>query len=250
MLVTASSSPDLLWAGPSGAPVLVLAHGAGAAMDSVWMNRMCELLGERGIRTARFEFAYMAARRAGVRKPPPRAETLLGEYRAAVAAVRAGLAAEGEAAPTSGVAGPGAAGAVQQVTVTDAPRVAIGGKSMGGRVASMVADELFDAGAVGALVCFGYPFHPPGSPEKLRTAHLESLRTPALILQGTRDPFGTREEVPGYPLATGIRVSWLEDGEHEFKPRVKLSGFTHDEHLSTAAAEAAAFVSKTAAPRL
>ncbi|TAJ48724.1 MAG: alpha/beta fold hydrolase [Herbiconiux sp.] len=239
----------MLWAGPSGAPVLVLVHGAGAAMDSVWMNRMCELLGERGIRTARFEFAYMAARRSGARKPPPRAETLLGEYRTAVAAVRAALAAEGEVAPTSPVAALDT-GASRQVTGADAPPVAIGGKSMGGRVASMVTDELFDAGAVSALVCFGYPFHPPGAPEKLRTAHLESLRTPALILQGTRDPFGTREQVPGYPLATGIRVSWLEDGEHEFKPRVKLSGFTHDEHLSTAAAEAAAFVSKTAAPRL
>jgi len=219
------ASPDLLWEGPTGGPTLVLAHGAGAAMDSVWMNRMCELLGERGIRTARFEFAYMAARRSGARRPPPRAETLLGEYRAAVDAVRAAL-------------GP------------DAPRVAIGGKSMGGRVASMVADELVDAGSVSALVCFGYPFHPPGSPEKLRTVHLSSLRVPALILQGSRDPFGTREEVPAYPLAPGIRLSWLEDGEHEFKPRVKVSGFTHAQHLATAAAVAAAFVTETASPRL
>ncbi len=222
---TSSAPPNLLWSGPEGAPVLVLAHGAGAAMDSVWMNRMCELLGERGIRTARFEFAYMAARREGARKPPPRAETLMGEYRAAVLAVRQALGA-------------------------DAPRVAIGGKSMGGRVASMVADELFDAGSVSALVCFGYPFHPPGSPQKLRTSHLEALRLPALILQGTRDPFGTREEVPAYPLAPGIRLSWLEDGEHEFKPRVKISGFTHAQHLEAAAATAAAFVSETAAPRL
>lgn len=245
MLVTSpsspESSPDLLWAGASGAPVLVLAHGAGAAMDSAWMNRMCELLGERGIRTARFEFGYMAARRSGARKPPPRAETLLDEYRAAVAAVRSVLADEVSAAPPAGSAG---------VPAPDAPRVAIGGKSMGGRVASMVADELVDAGEVSALVCFGYPFHPPGAPEKLRTAHLESLRAPALILQGTRDPFGTREEVPSYPLAPSIRVSWLDDGEHEFKPRVKVSGFTHDEHLSTAAEEAATFVSKTASPRL
>jgi uncharacterized protein len=247
MLVTSTPAPDLLWAGAAGAPVLVLAHGAGAAMDSVWMNRMCEMLGERGIRTARFEFAYMAARRTGTRKPPPRAETLLGEYRAAVAAVRDVLVAEEEAAASAETP---AAASSASAPAPDARRVAIGGKSMGGRVASMVADEFFDDGAVSALVCFGYPFHPPGSPEKLRTAHLESLRTPALILQGSRDPFGTREEVPAYSLDPGIRVSWLEDGEHEFKPRVKVSGFTHAEHLATAATEAATFVSETASPRL
>ncbi|MDO9397743.1 MAG: dienelactone hydrolase [Herbiconiux sp.] len=216
--------PDLLWTGAPGDPVLVLAHGAGAAMDSDWMNRVCALLAADGIRTARFEFAYMAARRTGSRKPPPRAETLVGEFEAAVAEVRAAVSRETAGAPDA------------------PPRVAIGGKSMGGRVASLVADELFESGAVSALVCFGYPFHPPGSPEKLRTAHLEALRTPALILQGTRDPFGTRDEVPAYPLAPSIRLSWLEDGEHEFKPRVKLSGHTHAEHLATAAAEAATFV--------
>ena len=205
---------DLLWEGPSDGPVLVLAHGAGAAMDSDWMNRMCALLADDGIRTARFEFAYMASRRVGARKPPPRGDSLLGEYRDAVTAV---------------------------TDVVGAP-VAIGGKSMGGRVASMVADELLDAGSVSALVCFGYPFHPPGAPSKLRTAHLEQLRTPTLILQGTRDPFGTLDEVPTYPLPASIRVAWLDDGEHEFKPRVKISGHTHAGHLATAAAEAATFL--------
>jgi predicted alpha/beta-hydrolase family hydrolase len=222
-----ADAPGLLWEGPDGGPVLVLAHGAGAAMDSDWMNRMCALLAERGIRTARFEFAYMAARRSGSRKPPPRAETLAGEYRAAVQAVRALLDVTAARA--------GAA----------ASAVAIGGKSMGGRVASLVADELHASGSVAALVCLGYPFHPPGSPEKLRNAHLEHLATPALILQGTRDPFGTRGEMPGYPLDPRIRVHWLEDGEHEFKPRVKISGHTHAEHLAAAADEVAAFLHET-----
>ncbi|WP_440709019.1 alpha/beta fold hydrolase [Herbiconiux sp. YIM B11900] len=210
---------ELLWDGPAEGPVLVLAHGAGAAMDSAWMNRMATLLAERGIRTARFEFAYMAARRPttdgpGSRKPPPRAEKVLDEYRAVVA---------------------------QVVAETGAP-VAIGGKSMGGRVASMVADELHAAGEVSALVCLGYPFHPPGSPGKLRTAHLEGLQTPALIVQGTRDPFGTVSEVAAYPLAPGIRVLLLDDGEHEFKPRVTISGHTHEQHLAAAADAVAAFV--------
>ena len=182
---------------------LLLAHGAGAPMDSPWMNLFAELLEERGIRVARFEFEYMAARRTGARKPAPKAEKVLDEYRSAVAAM-------------------------------DGP-VFIGGKSYGGRVASMVADDLYDAGSVLGLVCLGYPFHPPGAPEKLRTAHLETLRTPTLICQGTRDPFGTREDVAGYDLSPAIEFCWLEDGEHEFKPRKAVSGLTHRENLETAA---------------
>ncbi|QJU55773.1 alpha/beta family hydrolase [Herbiconiux sp. KACC 21604] len=222
--------PELLWTGPPDAPVLVLAHGAGAAMDSEWMTRFCDSLAERGVRTARFEFGYMAARRAGARKPPPKAETLMGEYRDAVGAVVDALGGDGGSGGGSGSGG--------------AARVAIGGKSMGGRVASLVADELSadGTGPVTSLVCLGYPFHPPGAPEKLRTAHLAELRTPTLILQGTRDPFGTVEQVPGYALSPSIRVSWLDDGEHEFKPRVKISGHTHAEHLATAATETADFV--------
>src|SRR5215471_229059 len=76
------------------------------------------------------------------------------------------------------------------------PRLVIGGKSLGGRIASMVADEV---GARG-LVCLGYPFHPPGKADQLRTKHLENLGTPALLIQGTRDPFGSAEEVPGYSI--------------------------------------------------
>ena len=113
----------------------------------------------------------------------------------------------------------------------------IGGKSMGGRIASMVADE---AGVRG-LVCLGYPFHPTGRPERLRTAHLEGLTTPALFVQGTRDPFGTREDVAGYALSPAIRLHWLEDGDHSFKPR-KASGYSEAEHLASAADAVAEFI--------
>ncbi|HSG39062.1 MAG TPA: alpha/beta family hydrolase, partial [Thermoanaerobaculia bacterium] len=113
----------------------------------------------------------------------------------------------------------------------------IGGKSMGGRMASLVADE---AGVRG-LVCLGYPFHPPGQLEKLRTAHLKDLRTPALIVQGTRDPFGTREEVAGYELSPKIRIAWMEDGDHSLKPR-KSSGRTEAGNLAAAVEEVAGFV--------
>jgi hypothetical protein len=148
---------------------ILLAHGAGAPMDSASLNASARALATAGLRVARFEFAYMAARRStATRKPPPRAETLRSEYVAAIDA----LAAAGQ--------------------------LAIGGKSMGGRVASMIADQLHAAGRIAGLLCLGYPFHPVGKPDQLRTAHLASLRTPTLIVQGTRDPFGTREDVASY----------------------------------------------------
>ena len=203
----------LLWDSPdSYSATLVLGHGAGAAMDSAGMNDAARAIAGRGIRVVRFEFAYMAGRREGVRKPPPRAESLQGEYRDVVC----------------------------RVTV-DGP-VFIGGRSMGGRVASMVADELHAAGSVRGLVCLGYPFHPPGKPEQLRTAHLEHLTTPALIVQGTRDEFGTRDEVSGYALSPSIELVWLEDGDHGLRPRKSVSGFTYAQHLESMADAVARFV--------
>ena len=191
---------------------ILLAHGAGAPMDSKSMNAAAAALADTGFRVARFEFGYMAARRTSdQRKPPPKAETLQPEYRDAVAA----LGAKG--------------------------KLVIGGKSMGGRVASMVADELHAAGKIAGLLCLGYPFHPPEKPAQLRTAHLENLQTPALIVQGTRDPFGTRPEVEGYTLSKAIRILWLEDGDHDLVPRKKLSGFSAADHLQTLGREASAW---------
>ena len=83
----------------------------------------------------------------------------------------------------------------------------------------MAADDLYSSGRIAGLLCLGYPFHPPAKPDQLRTAHLETLRCPALIVQGTRDPFGTVDEVPGYSLSRTIEVLWLEDGDHDLKPR-------------------------------
>ena len=207
---------QLLTTGDPGAEsTFLMAHGAGAAMDSRWMDDVAALLGSCGIRVVRFEFGYMAGRRDGVRKPPPRAETLAGEFRDAVDAATVSL-------PTGG-------------------RLLIGGKSMGGRVASYVADELFDAGTVTGLVCLGYPFHPPEKPEQLRTAHLAGLRTPTLICQGTRDPLGSRDEVAGYPLSPTIELHWLEDGDHGLRPRKAISGRTFAQNLAETAEAVAAF---------
>jgi predicted alpha/beta-hydrolase family hydrolase len=108
-------------------------------------------------------------------------------------------------------------------------RLVIGGKSLGGRIASMVADE---AGVLG-LVCLGYPFHPPGRPEKTRTKHLESLQTRTLILQGTRDSFGSPDDVGRYELSPSIRIEWLEDGDHSFKPRAR-SGRSEADNIRAA----------------
>ncbi|WP_312409561.1 alpha/beta family hydrolase [Shinella sp.] len=198
---------SFLFAGPEDAPVtLLLAHGSGAPMDSPAMNAAAEALAAQGLRIARFEFSYMAARRTnGSRRPPPKAETLNPEFRAAVLALGA-----------------------------NCPLV-IGGKSMGGRVASMVVDDLHAAGIVAGLLCLGYPFHPPEKPTQLRTAHLMTLKTPTLICQGTRDPFGTKEEVSTYGLPESIRLLWLEDGDHDLKPRKSNSGFSAADHLATVA---------------
>ncbi len=199
--MTPEVTPEFLSDGLQGAAAtVVLAHGAGAPMDSPFLAEMAAGLAARDLRVVRFEFPYMAARRAGGGKRPPDPERrLLATWRAVVAALGA------------------------------PERLVIGGKSMGGRMASLVADELGVAG----LACLGYPFHPPGKPDKLRTAHLAALRTPTVIVQGERDPFGRRAEVEGYALAPAIRLVWAPDGDHDLKPR-KASGRSHAENIALA----------------
>lgn len=206
---------ELLWTGPDDANgTLLLAHGAGAPMDSPFMTLISDMLAMRGIRVARFEFAYMAARRkGGKRRPPPKAETLDGEMTVAARAAAAGAAG----------------------------KLAIGGKSMGGRVASHVAESLHKAGEIAGLVCLGYPFHPPNTPERLRVAHLQTLACPTLIIQGERDPFGTRAEVEALPLPSAIRIHWAHDGDHDLGPRGG-SGTTRRGNLEAAADTIAAFL--------
>lgn len=106
---------------------------------------------------------------------------------------------------------------------------------MGGRVASMIADDLYAEGKIAGLLCLGYPFHPPGKPMQLRTGHLIDLKTPALICQGTRDAFGTPAEVAGYNLSDRIEVLWLEDGDHDLRPRKSVSGYSAADHLQSMA---------------
>ena len=186
----------------------LFAHGAGAPMDSGFMNRVAAGIGSRGVRVVRFEFPYMAKRRSeGRRGAPDREPVLRARWLEMVERFGGG------------------------------PRVVVGGKSLGGRIASMIADEA----RVRGVVCFGYPFHPPGDRERLRTKHLEALATPGLILQGTRDVFGTREDVAGYRLSPSIRIEWLEGGDHSFKPPAK-SATSEAQNVSSAVDVAAAFI--------
>ena len=195
----------------AAAKTFLFAHGAGAPMDSAFMQRVAEGVAASGVRVVRFEFPYMQRRRetgkAGAPDPP---RILMQSFRDAIEQAGGGS------------------------------RLVIGGKSMGGRIASMVADDT----KVGGVVCLGYPFHPPNKPEKTRTKHLENLRTPTLILQGTRDSFGLSEEISAYKLSPAIRIEWIEDGDHSFKPRAR-SGRTEADNVGAAIALVAEFIAKS-----
>ena len=187
-----SESAEFLCDGPETAPLtLALTHGSGTGMEAPILSFFAAGIAAAGFRVVRFELPFMAAtRRDGRRRPPDPAPKLLARWREVIDRL-----------------GP--------------DRLAISGRSLGGRMASMVADQA----GVRALVCLNYPFHPPRQPEKLRTAHLKDLRTPTLICHGERDPFGTRAEVESYDLSPAIRFHWSPDGDHDFTPR-KASGVT------------------------
>lgn len=200
----------LLVDNPSGSPTLLLAHGAGSGMDTPFLQHIARGVAAKGARVARFEFDYLRRQReTGKKRPPDREPALLACFRRAI-----------------------------ELCHVDPSELYIGGKSMGGRMASMIADQEQVAG----LICLGYPFHPPGKPDKLRTAHLEQMKTPALVLQGERDPFGTRADVGGYLLSPKIEVVFLEDGDHSLKPR-KSSGKSERDNLDEAVTRIAHFLS-------
>lgn len=191
---------------------LLIAHGAGAGQDSIFMDMLRRSLAEKGVRTLAIEFAYMQRmREENRRRPPSKAERLVDEM----------------------------AGWCDIVSQVETVSIWLGGKSLGARVASMVAAR---DGAAGLALC-GYPFHPPGRPERTRLAHWPALTCPTLVVQGTRDPFGSRDEVIGYDLPAHARVHFLADGEHDWKPR-RASGRTQaqliDEGASAIAAAMAA----------
>lgn len=189
---------------------LVFAHGAGAGQNSNFMALVAEGISKHGINVVRFNFAYMAlAEELGKRRPPDRADKLMVHYQTVLNELDSNLP------------------------------VFIGGKSMGGRIASMVLEDSIAKGCI----CMGYPFHPPAKPEKLRTEHLQKIDKPVLILQGERDTFGTKIDVLSYPLSEQVEVTYLVDGDHSFKPRVK-SGMTLAQNIEIAIQESVLFVKR------
>ncbi|HAS6971482.1 alpha/beta fold hydrolase [Vibrio parahaemolyticus] len=195
--------------GPENGPLFVFAHGAGAGMEHDFMTAVAKGLVEQGIRVVRFNFPYMVKRSEDGKKcPPDRAQKLLEAYSEVIA------------------------------HFASSP-VVIGGKSMGGRMASLLAEHELVAG----IACLGFPFHPPGKPEKFKGDHLASIDKPTLILQGERDTFGKREEFDEFVFSQQVKVSFLPDGDHSFKPR-KSSGHTEAGNIALAVEQLSAFINE------
>jgi predicted alpha/beta-hydrolase family hydrolase len=193
------------------APVFICAHGAGGTMRSPAMTALGAALAARGVRVVRFNFPYSEADK-GRPDPMPKLTTC---FRAVIHDVKARL-------------GP--------------HHLVVGGRSMGGRAASMLLAE--DARAADALLLFAYPLHPPGQPEKLRDAHLPALRVPVLCFNGTRDDFCTRALMDAVLARVPAQWEqrWVDDADHSFHVRApadKAPG-------STAASRDAAVLAKMA----
>ena len=204
----------LLWNGPKDAKVIVaLAHGAGAPMDSAFMEYFATGIGRAGCRVARFEFPYMAYCRVdGRKRGPDRAPVLLETWHEVIAKLAPGL-------------------------------VVIGGKSMGGRIASMIAADAACPHHVRGLVCLGYPFYGAGRKDKPRTAHLADLKVSTLICQGTRDPIGDYDSVTALAFPPKVKIKWAEDGNHDLSPR-KSSGRTQEQNWQEALDAVVKFLSR------
>jgi predicted alpha/beta-hydrolase family hydrolase len=170
---------------------LLLAHGAGAGQTSGFMVRFAGALATRGIDTVTFNFLYTEQGR----RLPDRNDRLEACYRRVIETFRHGIPRQG----------------------MGRARLAIGGKSMGGRIASQVAASTPDG--ISGLVLLGYPLHPPGRPDKPRTRHLAAIRAPMLFVQGSRDAFGTPEELAPVirDLSAAAEIRVVEGGDHSFK---------------------------------
>lgn len=181
--------------------VIILAHGAGAPADSPYMQMLSEFLQQYRLVNVRFEFPYMQKRRTdGKKRPPDRQPVLLEYFSAVVDQVRQDLGNDCQ--------------------------ILVGGKSMGGRMASILAAQ---RDGIAGVVCFGYPFHPPGKPDRWRTGHFPEIRCPVSIFQGTRDPFGKPGELAEHEAELGgALIHWLEGGDHDFRPLARQAQSQRD----------------------
>lgn len=189
--------------------MFVMTHGSGSDAYSPWMNAVSEQLEAGGVQVARFQFDYMQRiLERGTRQPPPRAPVLMAQWQRELADVKHSCV--------------------------------IGGKSLGGRMATMImADN--PPPQVRGVVCLGYPYHPARKTEKTRIEHLADVKVPMLVVQGTRDPMGSQFDVDQYDLPKNIQHVWLPDGDHDFKPR-QSSGVTLEQNLTQACDRVADFI--------
>lgn len=189
---------------------LLFVHGAGSGQDSFFMRQFATAVAGYGIQLMTLDFAYMRKMNIeGRRQPPPKVERLIDELTYWY----------------------------ELIAAENVSPLWVGGKSMGGRVASMLAVQQHVAG----VIITGYPFHPPRSPDKLRLAHWAAVSAPSLILQGERDPFGRPHEVEAYVLPDNVQVEWLPTGDHDLKP-LRSSGLDQYALIQQAAQKAAGFM--------
>ena len=185
--------------------IFLLAHGAGKGIATPFMEVIAKGIINAGVRVVRFNFPYMEDMlRTGNQKPPNGGRILRQSFSEVIT-----HCIERERVPCK--------------------NIIIGGKAMGARVASMIADDHKVAG----VICLGYPFHPPRKPKRFRIQHLKTIRTPTLICQGERDPKGKLEEIQRLNLSNSVQFHWLADGDNDFKPR-KNSGRTLEENMNDA----------------
>lgn len=192
--------------------LLVLAHGAGAPQTHPWMIRMAQAIAAAGLKVVTFDFLYSHAGR----RVPDRAEVLEATWREVVDGVRA-------------------------LGLPSSRRLLVGGKSMGGRIATQVA-AAHGFGTIEGLVLLGYPLHPPGKPEQLRSAHLPRVEAPMLFVQGARDAFGSAIEMTRLvdSLPAKHRLLLIADGDHSLA-RPKRSGESREALFDRVAGEVARF---------
>ncbi|MGH1408507.1 MAG: alpha/beta fold hydrolase [Aeromonas sp.] len=209
---------EVIREGAVDAPVrILLAHGAGAGMDHVFLAELSRLLAGPDIEVVRFNFPYMSKRALdGKRRPPDRQPVLLAHWR-------------------------------EMVREFAHHRLFLAGKSMGGRMAAEISDEIYCEMNAAGLLILGYPFHPPARPDRWRGEVLKQIKTPTLLLQGERDTFGSRVELADFPFSSAVSVHWLTDGDHGFKPR-KSSGLCEQDNLQQAASRIRQFVGVVPVP--
>ncbi|WP_421227077.1 alpha/beta fold hydrolase [Aeromonas jandaei] len=209
---------EVIREGAVDAPVrILLAHGAGAGMEHAFLAELSRLLAGPDIEVVRFNFPYMTRRAEdGKRRPPDRQPVLLAHWR-------------------------------EMVREFAHPRLFLAGKSMGGRMAAEISDEIYCEMNAAGLLILGYPFHPPARPDRWRGEVLKQIKTPTLLLQGERDTFGSRVELADFPFSSAVSVHWLTDGDHGFKPR-KSSGLCEQDNLQQAASRIRQFVGVVPVP--